>query len=105
MYEGTIRKQMYDNGWISKKMFTRLTIPIDLYYLWINNVKINEQDPVYLKTGYLDKVTIESQLDIYVDQLRTLTNCKYHKDTEKKFMVEQIRLLRAIYTIKIEQSN
>ena len=51
MYEGTIRKQMYDNGWISKEMFTRLTIPIDLYYLWINNVKINDQDPVYLKTG------------------------------------------------------
>ncbi len=105
MNGGSIRKEMFENGWISRRLFKTGGISIDLYYLWINNVDINEQDPVYIKDGYLDNVTLETQLDTYVEQLREIEQTRYIDKTDKKYVIDQVRTLKAIINIKIEQSN
>ena len=104
VYQG-IRTQMFNAGWISRPLYEAGAISIDLYYLFINNVEVCRQDPYYLLTGYFDKVTVESQIDAFIyviqEERKEPNVCK----RTLKHLVDQLNLLRAIATIKIEQSN
>ncbi len=104
-YEG-ISKQMKDKGWISPALYRSGGVSIDLYYLWINGIDICLDDPYYILSGYFDKITIESQIESFIFLIK-----KYNKQDrennadEIKYLKSQLLMLKAIKTIKIEQSN
>lgn len=103
MVYASIGKQMYKEGWISRKLYKKGGIPIDLYYLWINNVQISEYDVNYIKDSFYDNATIESQIDAYC--LLHNTSIAFKDDDVKEHCLEQIKILQAILLIKKEQAN
>ena len=102
---GNIRTDMFNQGWISENLYNRGSIPIDLYYLWVNKVQINEADTNIVINGYLDNVTIKSQLESYIAQYKHLKESKYHTEITLEYLWEQIQILKALMSIKIENSN